>query len=96
MMKKISLLSSNYSTYEAVLDPVNKIREVMTVFPPIWSRQLTMTIQFGVLALHNILFATASCRPLPTSNAILCSYNTFIQFLTIVLPNDWSAQRCGM
>ena len=37
-----SLLSLYYSTYEAVLDPINKVREVMRViFQPNKSRRLT-------------------------------------------------------
>ena len=36
---------SDHSTYEAVLDPINKVREVMRViFPSIKRRQLTIAL----------------------------------------------------
>ena len=76
-----SLLSLYYSTYEAVLDPINKVREVMRVIlPSIKSRQPTIALislsdpqQWSSEFWHykiDILFAKVSCSLLSTSNAL--------------------------
>ena len=58
-----SLLSLYYSTYEAVLDPINKVREVMRVIlPSIKSSELTMC-WFPYL-IHNIAVRSSGTTPL--------------------------------
>ena len=97
-----SLLSLYYSTYEAVLDPINKVREVMRVIlPSIKSRQPTIALislsdpqQWSSEFWHykiDILFAKVSCSLLSTSNALPeaqgCYFYGHHKILAILWPN---------
>ena len=106
-----SLLSLYYSTYEAVLDPINKVREVMRViFQPYKSRQLT-NVSIPCLIHNNtvwsscttqLIFCLQRCPVAYYQFSVLCQEVRAIMFLfhikclAILLPNYCPAQLCGM